>query len=70
MREEVKINYGRPFLKKLVNDANLLGNRISFHINEDGKYVIRDGHKVCHPPTAVSACHFVMGVISATEKIR
>ena len=70
MSEEVKTNYGRPFLKKLVNHANSLGNRISFHINEDGKYVIRDGHSLCKPPNAASACHFVMGVISASQEVR
>ena len=69
-REEVKINYGRPLLKRLVSDANSLGNMITFHINEDGNYVIRDGHTVCKPPTAVAACHFVMGVISATKEVR
>jgi hypothetical protein len=64
-----KISYGRPLLKSLVGNANKLGNNLSFYMNEDGKYVIKDGHENYRPPTAIAACHFVMGVISASRTI-
>ena len=65
-KETTKLSYGRPFMRKLMKNANSLGNNITFYTNEDGKYVINDGKHIHKPPTAASACHFLMGVISAS----
>ena len=68
-KEVTKTSYGRPLLKSLVSDANKLGNNLSFYINQSGKYVIQDGDENYKPPTALAACHFVMGIISASKTI-
>jgi hypothetical protein len=65
-----KLTYGRPLMKKLTEQANDLGNTVSFHINENAKYVINDGTKLHRPPTAVTACHFMMGIIAASKTLK
>ena len=63
-----KVSYGRPLMKKLADQANDLGNTVSFHINENGKYIINDGSKIHRPPNAVSACHFMFGMLASSRK--
>jgi hypothetical protein len=68
--EDKKNSYGRPMMKKLVTQANALGNKVKFHINEDGKYVINDGEQIIKPPTAAAACHFLMGMVSSAKNLK
>lgn len=59
--------YGRKMLKRLCVTANAKGIKISFHTDEDAKYVIKRGHKRYHPPTAAAACHYVQGMIDVVD---
>ena len=65
MKDAKNLSYGRPLLKKLTAHANQLGCPVQFHINADGKYVINDGNHLHYPPSATTACHFLMGIVSA-----
>jgi hypothetical protein len=62
------VSYGRPMLKKLTEKAKSRGVDVSFYIDDNGKYVIKKGKRLYNPPTAVTACHFMMGVIAASPK--
>ena len=70
MTENIKGSYGRPMMKALTQKANDLGNKVRFHINEDGKYVINDGEKMIKPPSAAAACHFLMGMVSSARNLK
>jgi hypothetical protein len=65
-----KGSYGRPMMKALAQKANDLGNKVKFHINEDGKYIINDGEQVIKPPSAAAACHFLMGMVSSARNLK
>jgi len=62
-----KVNYGRPLLRCLVQEANEMGISVDFHIDKDGRYVIKTPHDINVPPTAASACFFVKGMIALAE---
>ena len=70
MSDSTKTSYGRPMMKSLVDRAKAMGNTVSFYINENGKYVINDGSEVHRPPTAAAACHFMLGMVSASKAPR
>lgn len=59
--------YGRKMLKELCTMANSKGIKVSFHTDEDAKYVIKRGHKRYRPPTAAAACHYVQGMIDVVD---
>jgi hypothetical protein len=58
-----KVNYGRPLMRKLVAQAKNLGISVDFHIDADGRYVVKTSRDIYVPPTAAAACHLVMGMI-------
>jgi hypothetical protein len=55
--------YGRKLLNDLCERANTKGVKVSFHIDQNAKYVIRLGKKRLPMPTAAAACHRVQGMI-------
>jgi len=55
--------YGRPALKKLVEEARQLNIAVDFFINSDGEYVIITAGGKTYPPTAAAACFFVAGMV-------
>jgi len=63
----MKKTYGRPALKKLVEEANMLNISVDFYINRDGNYVITTGVHKTYPPNAAAACFFVSGMISIAQ---
>lgn len=65
-KEAINTNYGRPYLRRLVQTARQLDIKVSFHNNEDGKYIITTANGVRRPPTAAAACHFVLGMIDVS----
>jgi hypothetical protein len=55
--------YGRKMLNDLCETANKKGVKVSFHIDQSAKYVIKLGKKRYNPPSAAAACHYVKGMI-------
>lgn len=62
------VSYGRPLMKKLAEQAKVRGVNVRFFTDENGKYVIKKGKKTYNPPTAIAACHFMMGIIAVSPK--